>query len=134
MARPMRSLTDPPGLRLSTLATNGVRVLAARRERRTNGVLPTASRIVSRISAGMALHRSIRLFHLAILAASVPNRARSRASDARRQQAARLVRREQTRLALAPVARSVRDPGRRRDAGADTGRSGDPQMARLAGP
>src|SRR6266567_9537174 len=68
MARPMRSLTDPPGLRLSTLATTGVRVSAARRDKRTNGVLPTASRIVSRISAGMALYRSIRLFRLAILA------------------------------------------------------------------
>src|SRR5438552_17848038 len=69
MARPMRSLTEPPGLRLSTLAITGVRVFAARRDRGTNGVLPTASRIVSRISAGMALHRSIRLFRLAILAA-----------------------------------------------------------------
>src|ERR1043166_6479210 len=52
MASPMRSLTEPPGLRNSTLATIGVRVSAPSRDRRTSGVRPTASRMVSRISPG----------------------------------------------------------------------------------
>src|SRR6266568_404379 len=53
IARPMRSLTEPPGFRLSTLATIGVRVSELNRDSRTIGVLPTASRMLSRISVGI---------------------------------------------------------------------------------
>ena len=49
-----------------------------------------------------------------------------------RQRAARLVRRQRARPALAADPRPVRDPGRRGDAAADAGRPRHPQVARLA--
>src|ERR687897_263893 len=45
-----RSLTEPPGLRNSTLATSEVRRSGSRRERRTSGVSPINSSADSRIS------------------------------------------------------------------------------------
>ena len=47
MASPMRSLTEPPGLKNSTLAKTGVRAPSTTRRRRTSGVQPIVSRTFS---------------------------------------------------------------------------------------
>ena len=47
MARPIRSLTDPPGFRYSTLASRVGASPRPSRESRTSGVPPTTSRIES---------------------------------------------------------------------------------------
>ena len=43
IATPIRSLTEPPGLKYSTLATTSPATSAPRRGRETSGVLPTTA-------------------------------------------------------------------------------------------
>ena len=52
MRMPMRSLTEPPGLSISSLATTGVRIPLVTRLSRTRGVCPSASMTFWRISLG----------------------------------------------------------------------------------
>ncbi len=53
IAMAMRSLTDPPGLNDSTLASSVAGQSAAMCRKRTIGVFPTVSRIVSTICGGV---------------------------------------------------------------------------------
>src|SRR5437016_9739110 len=57
MARPMRSFTEPPGLKNSALAYSGVRIPCVRLLRRINGVQPIVSRTLTygSVCAGTAI-------------------------------------------------------------------------------
>ena len=55
MARPMRSLTEPPGFRYSTLASSCGATARPTRDSRTSGVPPTVSRIESSTCMGPIL-------------------------------------------------------------------------------
>src|SRR2546421_3147213 len=74
MARPMRSFTEPPGLKNSALAYSGVRIPCVSLLRRINGVQPIVSRTFAygSVCAGTAIR--FRLARVALHAARIARR------------------------------------------------------------
>src|SRR5437773_11775236 len=74
MARPMRSFTEPPGLKNSALAYSGVRIPCVRLLRRISGVQPIVSRTFAygSVCAGTAIR--FRLARVSPYAARIARR------------------------------------------------------------